>query len=244
MYHAPSLPTPHLRLIQDGISYEEFRRRFGMSDAAMAEFARRERMASIVEPAKICEPPARDKPPSTAAFYGRPGSQRRLIIEELTDHPDGLNAAQLAQSLQIQLKQVSNVLSVLAAEGVIKANKVEGFTKTYKLNQTEKPDLVSNTAIDMVTNIKLLVCQYFNIGHQSLVGSGISPIFAKPRAVAIYLLRSELNLPWPNIAAALGGRTKAAINTTLRRGEELMLTDPEFIGAVTDLRAALAGNNG
>ena len=81
--------------------------------------------------------------------------------------------------------------------------------------------------------------QYYNIKSNDLTGSKRDRQIVLPRQVAMYIMRDELNMSFPQIAHALGGRDHTTVMHAVKKIEELRSADTSFSDDIELLRRML-----
>lgn len=61
------------------------------------------------------------------------------------------------------------------------------------------------------TQIQKAVCQYFKISHDQLIGPSRVRMFARPRQIAIFLIRKHTQLSYQAIAGRFGQRDHTTV---------------------------------
>lgn len=72
----------------------------------------------------------------------------------------------------------------------------------------QKEELKNDLTPDKIISV---VCDYFNISYQDIIGKKKSKEIVEPRMIAIYLISELLNLPLVNIGKIFGGRDHTTI---------------------------------
>ena len=123
----------------------------------------------------------------------------------------------------------------------------------YSINWSEDKDHISmTTAIDAfkdqiaennselsITKIKKVVCDYYHLNKQQLIGSVRTKNIANARHIAIYLCRKLLDAPYDKIGAEFGGRDHSTIINSCRKIEKMLKTDTLYMEAIRDLEIRL-----
>lgn len=84
-----------------------------------------------------------------------------------------------------------------------------------------------------------MVARVFGFGIEQLAGASRKKELVRARQVAMYLLREELELSYPNIGQLLGGRDHATAMHSVRRVAELLEKDDDLKRQVDRLREQL-----
>ena len=95
-----------------------------------------------------------------------------------------------------------------------------------------------NEALD-VAEIKKVVCEYYNINLQQLVGSSRVSSLTTPRFIAIYLCRSLLNMTFDEIGEEFGNRDHSTIMNACLKVEKLLNEDQAYKLVINKLQQLL-----
>jgi len=87
------------------------------------------------------------------------------------------------------------------------------------------------------------VAHHFGIGVTALQGRSRSQAIARPRQIAMYLIREETGASLPQIGAMLGGRDHTTILYGCERIADLIEEDANLRREVIALRQRLYGND-
>jgi len=113
----------------------------------------------------------------------------------------------------IRIQSESQTRGVPIDEELIKIVLGKTIKETPKKNSI-KPEEVVN-----------IVASYFNLKLSQLKGNRRDRVYAKPRQVLYYILRSELNIPLVEIGNLLGGRDHTTIIHGVRKITQLAASD-------------------
>lgn len=90
-----------------------------------------------------------------------------------------------------------------------------------------------------VEEIKNVVCEYYNINLQQLVGSSRVSSLTTPRFIAIYLCRSLLNMTFDEIGEEFGNRDHSTIMNACLKVEKLLNEDQAYKLVINKLQQLL-----
>jgi chromosomal replication initiator protein len=79
----------------------------------------------------------------------------------------------------------------------------------------------------------------FRVSERILLGRRRDREAARPRMVAMYLMRKLCGASYPQIGMALGGRDHSTVMSAVRRVESLIKVDVRLSGTVDKLRKLL-----
>ena len=81
------------------------------------------------------------------------------------------------------------------------------------------------------------VCTHFDITMEDLCGKRRSRDIARPRQIAMYMMRTMTELPLEKIGSLLGGRNHTTIMYACNLIASEIVTDPEMKEMIDDLSA-------
>ena len=84
-----------------------------------------------------------------------------------------------------------------------------------------------------------VVCDYFNISYQDIVGKKKNKEIVEPRMIAIYLISELLNLPLVNIGKIFGGRDHTTIMHARDKITDQMKSNKKTQSVVEELKKSL-----
>ena len=92
-------------------------------------------------------------------------------------------------------------------------SKISGKTEAtmddvMEIFSNQKEELKNDLTPDKIISV---VCDYFNISYQDIIGKKKNKEIVEPRMIAIYLISELLNLPLVNIGKIFGGRDHTTI---------------------------------
>ena len=94
--------------------------------------------------------------------------------------------------------------------------------------EDRKAQTTASTIID-------IVCKYFNISRQDIVGKKRNREFVEPRMVAIYLISEFMNIPLANIGQILGGRDHSTVLHGRNKIASQLKSDQRMVRVVGDI---------
>lgn len=93
--------------------------------------------------------------------------------------------------------------------------------------------------------IQKAVCQYFKISHEQLIGPSRVRMYARPRQIAIFLIRKHTQLSYPAIAHRFGQRDHtSAMHAFNAISERLAGDDPSWHLDVVSIESDMGIFNG
>jgi chromosomal replication initiator protein len=91
-------------------------------------------------------------------------------------------------------------------------------------------------SVDQVIDV---VCRYYNVTHDAIIGSSRKSAIAYPRQIAMYLARTETEASLPQIGAQLGPRDHTTILHGFEKIAALVETDPQLRRDILEMKAML-----
>ncbi len=100
---------------------------------------------------------------------------------------------------------------------------------TPDINNTKKilADLIANPIKKAITPKEIIttVASFYDISARDLIKKGRKKEIVKPRQIAMYLMRSETNVSYPNIGERLGGRDHTTVMHAVEKIKEDLETN-------------------
>ena len=139
--------------------------------------------------------------------------------------------------------------NIREVEGAL--NRVLAYAEFYKL----PPDMqLAEKALTQIIiqsekkvskeQILAAVTEKYSVTEEELKQKGRKKGIAHPRQVAMYLMRSELNMPFSAIGEFFGGRDHTTALHAFEKISKSMETNLRLKGEISELRTALARENG
>ena len=145
--------------------------------------------------------------------------------------PDVLEA--IAMRVESNIRELEGSLtrviaySALTGRSITKALAEEALKDYF----TQKKKIVTPR------NIMQAVCTHFDITMEDLCGKRRSRDIARPRQIAMYMMRTMTELPLEKIGSLLGGRNHTTIMYACNLIASEIVTDPEMKEMIDDLSA-------
>ena len=113
----------------------------------------------------------------------------------------------IAKNIQKNIRELEGALNKLIAHNKLTGKKITvKTTKTVLKNILESP--TKNVSPDQIIKA---VTKYYNISESDLKGTSRKKEIVKPRQVAMYLLREELEYSFPFIGKKIGGKDHTTV---------------------------------
>ncbi len=145
----------------------------------------------------------------------------------------------IAQNYSTDVRQLEGALTRLFFY-VTTVSRCERITLSIAMEALKNitPPKKLNEALD-VAEIKKVVCEYYNINLQQLVGSSRVSSLTTPRFIAIYLCRSLLNMTFDEIGEEFGNRDHSTIMNACLKVEKLLNEDQAYKLVINKLQQLL-----
>jgi hypothetical protein len=235
---SPPIPAARATLIHNGISREEYRRRFGMDEASASVFMARESVANVAKVMRLPKPGPR--------VIGRKVSLRNLILNLLKTSPAGLTSVQLSDLLGADRRSITTRLNELKEMNEVRGERIPGhagyalnwFAKNAEQKQPTKHNFSGTWP--SVKDIQNVVADEFNLTAQDLIDQTRVQCIVRARFVAIYLC-SEIkpDMSSFDLGSRFGGRDHSTIVCALKRACKMIADEPDLAARVDRMRAFL-----
>lgn len=234
------VPSYRVRLIQEGITRQEYARRFGMDEASERIFGQvegdrklAEKMAAVMpKPAIVIE--TREDPISK-----QNKSLKVRVLSALRQNPDGLSSSKIAEMLNASPNVISNTLLHLCNYQLVRweaPKKSNRFRLWFAMTQKEKAFFDAPELWPSVTDIQGAVEKEFGLGTMAIVNQNRRPSVSQARFIAIVLCRDIKAMSYPDIGMRFGGRDHSTIMYAEKRGREIIANDPDLAARVSKIR--------
>lgn len=137
-----------------------------------------------------------------------PDVETRVAILEARCQERGVTVSsdvlhEIAKHIQNNIRELEGALNKIIA-----TVEMHGANPTPEMVQQMLGALNADRSNRTVTPKELIsiVCNYFDVGHDDMVGKSREKRIAFPRQIIMYLLRQEMKNSYPSIGAELGGR--------------------------------------
>lgn len=114
----------------------------------------------------------------------------------------------IAEHVDTNIRELEGKLSEIYFLATLSGKKVATMDEIKDIFSGQKEELKNDLTSDKIISI---VCDYFNVSFQDLIGKKKSKDIVEPRMISIYLISELLNLPLVNIGKIFGGRDHTTI---------------------------------
>lgn len=230
------LPDYRVRLIRDGITRNEYRRRFGMDDASERCFQHHEEGKKLLESIEKTAPKPRGK-----------FTIQELILDTLIERREGLNAEEISRILVLNKKVIQNALSLLKTDGQVRGERFPGSLKAglhWFATASAMPAKEQHHGISdfypTVIDIQKVTAVAFNSSFRAIMSESRSPSVVRARFAAIYLAEKLKKLSTTDLARRFARQDHTTVIHALKRAREFILLEPDFAARVDAAEAELA----
>lgn len=143
----------------------------------------------------------------------------------------------IASQIQSNIRELEGALNKIVA-----VSRLTGDPLTLETARTALSNLLPQQSKVNPEQIINEVARYFGIEESALRGPGRSQAIARPRQIAMYLIREETGESLPQIGALLGGRDHTTILHGCERIASLIEEDPDIRREVLSIRQRLYQN--
>ena len=118
--------------------------------------------------------------------------------------------------------------------GVIKAALIKS-SKAPQIRAAKAPQIKA----PQIEDIQRVVARHYNTTRDDLLSPRRDARIVYPRAIAMYLARTDMRLSLPEIGRQFGGRDHTTVIHAVKKMEALVETDLELAGEIAEIRAEL-----
>jgi chromosomal replication initiator protein len=161
-----------------------------------------------------------------------------IIASKAAEHGVNINddaVRLLAENIKTNVRELEGILTPIIAQCEIQGisadlEMVEGFLSGIKTTQTKH-----------ITPRQIIIktAAYFNIKPEELCSPARDKYIAMPRHIASYLMRTELNESYPNIAHAVGRKDHTTIMSSFKKIDREVKLDLKLREEVNEIRERL-----
>lgn len=114
----------------------------------------------------------------------------------------------IAEHIDTNIRELEGKLSEVYFLATLSGKKIATMDEVQDIFSNQKEELKNDLTPDKIISV---VCDYFNISYQDIIGKKKNKEIVEPRMIAIYLISELLNLPLVNIGKIFGGRDHTTI---------------------------------
>ena len=114
----------------------------------------------------------------------------------------------IAEHIDTNIRELEGKLSEVYFLATLSGKKVATMDEVKDIFSNQREEHKNDLTADKIISV---VCDYFNISYQDIVGKKKSKEIVEPRMISIYLISEMLSLPLVNIGKLFGGRDHTTI---------------------------------
>ena len=150
----------------------------------------------------------------------------RKIVDEMDSYVPGRSQDEIAKDFNLK------------KEDIIKLGSNENpWGPSPKAMEAIKQSVSSeNKEVMTTTNVINIVCNFYNITKNDLIGKKRNKEIVEPRQICMYLMTELLSIPLMTIGQAMGGRDHTTVIHARDKVSELIKTNSRVATEVSDLK--------
>ena len=145
----------------------------------------------------------------------------------------------IARQVQSNIRELEGALNRVVVHAQLTDNSF-----SIEATSAALADLVARPSSLTVNEVLLTVAQYYNVSMDGMVGRGRSKELVKPRQIAMYLCRDEMQVTLPQIGEALGGRDHTTVMYGVEKITHEVEQDDNLRREILAIRDKLYNRNG
>ena len=150
-----------------------------------------------------------------------------VIAEDVYDY--------LATHVKANFRELEGSLISLIAHATLSKREA-----SVELAESVISNIVGEEKNDLsIEKVQRVVCDYFNISHETLLSPSRKRSIVQARQIAMYMSRNLINCSLSTIGAEIGGKDHATVLHACTTVQDLMSTDRVFKQYVTDIEKIL-----
>lgn len=114
----------------------------------------------------------------------------------------------IAEHIDTNVRELTGKLKEVYFLATLSGKKMATMEDVKNVFENEKEEMKNDLTPEKIIGV---VCDYFNVTEQDLIGKKKSKEIVEPRMISIYLISDLLNLPLVNIGKIFGGRDHTTI---------------------------------
>lgn len=131
---------------------------------------------------------------------------KKSQIEKYYVEDDVINF--IAEHIDTNVRELTGKLKEVYFLATLSGKKMATMEDVKNVFENEKEEMKNDLTPEKIIGV---VCDYFNVTEQDLIGKKKSKEIVEPRMISIYLISDLLNLPLVNIGKIFGGRDHTTI---------------------------------
>ena len=149
----------------------------------------------------------------------------------------------LATNFSHDVRSLKGAVTRLLFYSASFSNEIDFGHITLKLAQEAFKDQIQENKNELtITNIRKVVCDYYNLTKQQIISANRTKNIANARHIAIYLCRKLLDAPYKEIGDEFGKRDHTTIMASCEKVEKLIKTEPLYLKAINEIEERIQNN--
>ncbi|MBE7075483.1 MAG: chromosomal replication initiator protein DnaA [Clostridiales bacterium] len=144
----------------------------------------------------------------------------------------------IAEHIDTNIRELEGKLSEVYFLATLSGKKVATMEEVKDIFSNQKEEIKNDLTPDKIITI---VCDYFNVSYQDLIGKKKTKDIVEPRMISIYLISELLNLPLVNIGKIFGGRDHTTIMHSRDKITQDLKVNKKTQTLVNEIRNMLEG---
>lgn len=143
----------------------------------------------------------------------------------------------IAEHVDTNIRELEGKLSEVYFLATLNGKKVATMDEVKDIFLNQQEEIKNSLSPDKIISV---VCDYFNVSYQDLIGKKKSKEIVEPRMISIYLISELLNLPLVNIGKIFGGRDHTTIMHSRDKITQDLKTNKKTQTLVNEIKNMLA----
>lgn len=143
----------------------------------------------------------------------------------------------IAEHVDTNIRELEGKLSEVYFLATLNGKKVATMDEVKDIFSNQQEEIKNSLSPDEIISV---VCDYFNVSYQDLIGKKKSKEIVEPRMISIYLISELLNLPLVNIGKIFGGRDHTTIMHSRDKITQDLKTNKKTQTLVNEIKNMLA----
>lgn len=143
----------------------------------------------------------------------------------------------IAEHVDTNIRELEGKLSEVYFLATLNGKKVATMDEVKDIFSNQQEEIKNSLSPDKIISV---VCDYFNVSYQDLIGKKKSKEIVEPRMISIYLISELLNLPLVNIGKIFGGRDHTTIMHSRDKITQDLKTNKKTQTLVNEIKNMLA----
>ncbi len=138
----------------------------------------------------------------------------------------------IADHVDTNIRELEGKLSEVYFLATLSGKKIATMEEVQDIFSNQREEIKNDLNPDKIISV---VCDYFNISYQDIIGKKKNKEVVEPRMISIYLISELLNLPLVNIGKIFGGRDHTTIMHSRDKITQDLKTNKKIQVLVSDI---------